>query len=439
MPEDEEGPRTGTILALFVIAALAIAAYAAVFLHLSRQAHEGSALTGLSPPTPSVRQREPRCPTARLPNASRLGKLAWIRSGSLVLIDLRTCRESTVLGAGVAPPVRFSPDGSWLAFGGGEIVPAAGGPVEHPLGSTAKSWQWSPAEDVLAGVTPTGGIEIGGPGREPRMLLPSGSRVGGVSFSPDGRSLAVDRAGEGIEVLDVATGRARTVFAQPDPRSAPKVTGWSPDGRWILYWRGPVRADGGPLDAVRASGGPWVNVFDPVLPYPDFLSWCGDEIALSAGGGKDVSEGKQIVLTGPPQWSFHGLTEDFGRSWFWPACSPDARWVAVTDTYNQTEIADRAIPRGLWLLATDGSSRRLVVPGTEAAPELPRWSSDGSVVLVVLRTGSRWSSPGRIALVRINPSSGHLIKELEPIANLGRAPGPGGHQQWSSISDWYRP
>jgi hypothetical protein len=26
-----------------------------------------------------------------------------------------------------------------------------------------------------------------------------------------------------------------------------------------------------------------------------------------------------------------------------------------------------------------------------------------------------------------------------PIADLGSAPGPGGHQQWSAISDWYRP
>jgi Tol biopolymer transport system component len=439
MRDDDEGPRTGMILILSVVAALAIATYAAAFLHFNREARERSTVTSPVSPTRSSDHRKPRCATARLPNKMHLGKVAWIRSGALVLIDLRTCRESTLLGAGVAPPVRFSSDGSWLAFGGGQIVPTAGGRVERPLGSTATTWEWSPVEDVLAGVTATGGVLIGGPGREPRTALASGSGVGGVSFSPDGRSLAVDRAGRGIDVLDVVTGRARTVLAQPDPRDTPEVAGWSPDGRWILYWRGPVRADGAPLDAVPASGGAWINVFDPVLPYPDFLSWCGDEIALSAGGGKAVSEGKQVVLTGPPGWSFQNLTNDFGRSWFWPACSPDARWIAVTDTYNQTETADRAIPRGLWLLATDGSSRQLVVPGTEGSPELPRWSSDGTLVLVVLRSGERWSSPGRLALVRLNPSSGHLIHELEPIANLGRAPGPGGHQQWSSISDWYRP
>jgi dipeptidyl aminopeptidase/acylaminoacyl peptidase len=356
-----------------------------------------------------------------------------------MVIDLGTCRQATVVGTGAVPPVRFSPDGRWMAFGAGEVVPSAGGEVREPFGSPVKTWEWSPTADVLAGVTARGGVLIAGTEHGATALLPAGSGVGHLAFSPDGRRLAIDRAGRGIQVLDLASGQARTVFPQADAARVPEVAGWSKDGRWILYWRGPVGKEGGPLDAVPASGGPWVNVFDPVLPYRDFLSSCGSRIALSAGAGQEVSTGKQIVLTGPPDWAFHDLTDDFGRSWFWPACSPDGRWVAATDTYNQKESANQTVPRALWLLAADGSSRRLLVPGTNGALEFPRWSSDGMVILVVLRTGSRWSSPGSLLLVRVNPSSGRLVKLVGPIGDLGSAPGPGGHQLWWAISDWYRP
>jgi hypothetical protein len=426
------------LIALFAVAGLSVAAYLVVFVHLMHLMRPIPAPS--SPPRSivSVSPTKPSCPTARLPDAARLGEVGWIQAGSLEVIDLGTCRQTTVVGTGAGPPVRFSADGRWVAFGGGEVVPSAGGDVQRPFGSPVRTWEWSPTAEVLAGVTETGGVLIAGPGRGANALLPGDSRVGHLAFSPDGRRLAIDRVGRGIQVLDVATGQARTVFPQPDAVRVPEVAGWSKDGRWILYWRGPVGKQGGPLDAVPSSGGPWVNVFDPVLPYRDFLSSCGSRIALSAGAGGEVSTGKQVVLTGPPDWAFHDLTDDFSRSWFWPACSPDGRWVAVTDTYNQKESANQTVSRALWLFASDGSSRRLLVPGTNGALELPRWSSDGSVILVVLRSGSRWSSPGSLLLVRVNPKSGRLLKLVGPIGDLGSAPGPGGHQLWSAISDWHR-
>jgi dipeptidyl aminopeptidase/acylaminoacyl peptidase len=365
--------------------------------------------------------------------------VAWIEAGTLRVIDLPTCRQAVLLSTGAAPPVRFSPDGQWLAFGDGRVVPVAGGSVQQSFGSPVTAWDWSPTADLLAGVTQKGGVLIARPGSGPEALLPGGSGVGHVAFSPDGQHLAVDRAGRGIQVLDLATARARTVLPVPDPAEVPEVAGWSPDGGWILYWRAPVGKAGGPIDAVPSSGGPWVNVFDPVLPYRDFLSSCGSKIAVSVGAGQAVSLGKQIVLTGPPDWAFHNLTDDFARSWIWPACSPDGRWLAATDSFNQKESANHTIPRGLWLLATDGSSRRLLVPGTDGAPEFPRWSSDGSVILVILRSGTMWSSPGSLLLVQVNPRSGRLVKQVGRLADLGGAPGPGGHQAWAANSDWYRP
>ncbi|MGH2650673.1 MAG: hypothetical protein ACRDHK_05610, partial [Actinomycetota bacterium] len=381
------------LLILLTAAGLSVAGYLVVMVHLMRLTPPIPAPRSSPRSTVTVSPTKPTCPTALLPDAARLGDVAWIQAGSLNVIDLGTCRQRNLVGTGALPPVRFSPDGRWVAFGGGEVVPAAGGEVRQPFGSLVETWVWSPTAAVLAGVTETGGVLVAGPERAPTTLLPAGSGVGHLAFSPDGRLLAVDRAGHGIQVLDVVTGRVRTVLPQPAATRVPEVAGWSNDGQWILFWRGPAREQGGPLDAVPSSGGLWVNVFDPVLAYRDFLSPCGSRMALSAGPGREVSMGKQIVLTGPPDWAFHNLTDDFTRSWFWPACSPDGRWVAATDTYNQNESANHTIPRALWLLASDGSSRRLLVPGTNGAVEFPRWSSDGTVILVVLRCGTRWSSP----------------------------------------------
>jgi hypothetical protein len=79
-----------------------------------------------------------------------------------------------------------------------------------------------------------------------------------------------------------------------------------------------------------------------------------------------------------------------------------------------SEFALRTIPRALWLLATDGSSRRLLVPGTAGAVEFPRWSSDGTMIMVILQSGHQWSSPGSLLLVRGNPRSGKMVKRVDP-------------------------
>jgi hypothetical protein len=91
------------------------------------------------------------------------------------------------------------------------------------------------------------------------------------------------------------------------------------------------------------------------------------------------------------------------------------------------------------LLATDGSTRRLVVSGDDGAPEFPRWSSDGAVILTIVRSGTRWSSPGALLLVRVDPRSGREVKRVGPFIQIGAAPGPGGHQRWGDVTDWYRP
>ena len=389
-------------------------------------------------PTASPTAPAPSCPSARFEGAGHLGSVVWVDAGALHLLDLDTCERRTLVATGALPPVRFSQDGTWVAFGDGAIVPAAGGDVQHPVG-TLTDWQWSPTDEVLAGVTAAGGVVAGGPGRDQRVLLKDGSHAGDVAFSPGGRSLAVDVGGDRVDVLDAAGGGTRTIYrVSPGAKAPPQVVGWSPDGRWVLFFsRFPGKASV-PLNTAPAKGGDWVNVFDPVLPYDDFLSWCGNRLALSGGGDTTPSEGNQILLSGPPDWRYHDLSDDFSRSWFWPACSPDGRWIAATVTPSHTESPPGHGTRSLWLLSTDGAHRTRLTAADRAAYEDARWSADGRFLLVV-RRGIDPSSPGALLLFGVDPSSGKVKRAPGPVARVGAAPGTAGHTDWSDTTDWYGP
>ena len=300
-------------------------------------------------------------------------------------------------------------------------------------------WQWSPADDVLAGVTAGGGVVVGGPDDDRRVLLKDGSDAGHVAFSPDGRSLETDLGGDRVAVVDVADGATTTVYrVSPGTKAPPQAAGWSPDGRWVVFFSRFHDRTGVPLNTVPADGGDWVNVFDPVLPYDDFLSWCGKALALSGGGDRSPSEGNQILVSGPPDWRYRNLSNDFSRSWIWPACSPNGRWIVATATPNGAESPPGRGIRALWLLATDGTRReRLSDPGNFAY-EATRWSADGRYFTVV-RRGLDPSSPGALLLFRFDPATGKTTRAPGPVARLGSAPGEHGHTDWSSTSDWYRP
>jgi hypothetical protein len=92
---------------------------------------------------------------------TRLGALAWVRDGVLSVLELDSCKERTPRADGRRPPVRFSHDGRWIAFGGGTIVRAAGGGSKAPSAGRAPGNGPRTAND-LAGVTSGGGVAVGG-------------------------------------------------------------------------------------------------------------------------------------------------------------------------------------------------------------------------------------------------------------------------------------
>jgi hypothetical protein len=390
-------------------------------------------------PTPTPTAEVPACPSTRLAGGdAQLGSVAWVDGGALRLLDLDTCEERTLVETAAAPPVRFSADGTWVAFGDGAIVPAGGGEVQHPVGQL-DTWQWSPTEDVLAGVTAGGGVVVGGPEETRRVLLKDRSDAGHVMFSPDGGSLVMDLGGDRVSVLDVIDGVTTTVYrVSPGTKAPPQVAGWSPDGRWVLFFSRFPGHPGVPLNTAPADGGDWVNVFDPVLPYDDFISWCGRRLALAGGGDQAPSEGNQILMSGPPDWRYENLSDDFSRSWIWPACSPNGKWIVATATANRPESPPGRGIRALWLLSTDGADRSRISGPGNAAYEATRWSADGRFFLVV-RRGLDPDSPGALLLFQVDPATGKVKRAAGPVARLGPAPGEHGHTDWSNTSDWYRP
>ncbi len=383
------------------------------------------------------------------------GSFAFVRGDTLQLLDFDSCSERTLVSRGAAPPVRFSPDGRFVAFGRGEVVPVGGGPILRPLGSRTESWQrsWSWGySGLIAGITHSGGVLVASvedPSYEPHLLVPDGFGARTIAFGPSGEFLAVSRplspfgagrAEQEIWVVTLATGARRRLLHVPRRElGPPEVLGWSPDSRYVLFWldaqnSASLEADGFPLEAIPARGGRPRAVVPFILGYDDYRTWCGSTLVVAAGGDRVSTHGKSIVAATPPRWMRRDLSRDRPRSWISPACSPDGAWVAAAagpDTgLNESFVRPW---RSIWLLAADGSTRRrLTEPPRGMTDESPRWSRDGHSVLFV-RTRSKTPFRGSLYLVRLDGSL------AGPIAQLGTSPPYYGDYGWAVGTDWFQP
>src|ERR1039458_9124213 len=81
-------------------------------------------------------RRTDSCPSV-LAGRTDVGRLAFVGRGQLRLVDLATCRSRTLVARDVEPPVRWSADGRYLAYGAGSVVSAGGGAPTRPLGRLA--------------------------------------------------------------------------------------------------------------------------------------------------------------------------------------------------------------------------------------------------------------------------------------------------------------
>jgi len=382
--------------------------------------------SGLAVPQESP---HPACAAAGVPG--RLGTLAWAAAGTLQMQGLDSCSHAALVSTKVSAPLAFSADGAWVAYGDGRVVAAKGGSAEQPLGVVA-SWRWAPGGHVLVGVTKDGRVLVGSPGEEPTVIV----RHGGTSAAvdPRGRNVAVG-IGNKVELFSVDGGGGKVLFSGPSS-STVRVQGWSPDGKWVVFWDLAKGETSGPLDVAPITGAGYHNIFDPVPAYDDFVTWCGDTLVASGGGGDQVTEGQQMLVSSAPDWQTHNLSGDFRSSWIWPACSPNGKWIAVTVTPNHTERPAGEGHRALELISIDGKTR--VRPALGAGVfEVPRWSANGRTLLVVQRRMPP-KFPGNVWLVQIDQKTGKAVKIVKDVASLGTAKTPLGHTEWTALTAWNR-
>lgn len=283
---------------------------------------------------------------------------------TLMLADVATGTSRPLPFAGQgASDLHWSPDGRSLAFlanaGAGEgrqlwVLPVSGGEAKRltsaPVG--VQSYAWRPDGGAIAFVTrdtvpqDTGeakfrkAFEVGNndmfreappeppshiwvmsvPGGEARRLtsgkwtveyfLPPGPEMSGLSWSPDGRSIAFVRmptteTGSGdsstVAVLDVESGALRALTGAATLEVGAR---FSPDGRFIAYRHPRAGDDGEPgaatgggrhsvLEAyvAPASGGPGRVVSRPLDRNLRSAEWLPDGRSLLVGGNTGTTAG----------------------------------------------------------------------------------------------------------------------------------------------------
>jgi hypothetical protein len=433
----------------------------AVLAALAAVAAYGAVLTGAG--------GKSQCPNP-LRGRHDLGRLAFIQGQRLEVLQVTACRARTLVRGGVEPPLRWSADGRYLAYGGGNVVSATDGLSKRPLGrlglgwgSGSLGWVWSPKGHRLAGVTTGGGVVVGGPGTKTRRLLPDGWGATSIAWSPNGRLLAVSRSlylkvpppyHQEIWLLDLRSAAKRLLLHLPKPEIAPPyLSGFSPDGRWLLAWEdiqnsASLAADGLPLVALPVAGGKPVKVGKGTLVYGDFISWCsGNQLAyVLDNGGREVSGGDRINFAGPaPRWPTV-TPADPGTgarlSFISPACSPPNLFqvaAAVGPTSGNAYAPFGHEHRSIWLLiSTGGNWHPLEPPPPQgSSDELPIWSHDGRWLAFIRTTWTGDAGAGQLYLLELGKRSNGHARRIGPIARIGSTGNYYGHYNWEAQVAWY--
>ena len=348
---------------------------------------------------------------------SSIGQVAFVRAGQLVVVDLDTRRERVLVRRGVEPPVRWSADGRYIAYGGRGRLAIV--PVDDPGtrgDRPADAWAWAPRGTAIA-VALDGSIAVYRLGRAPLARRPFRWGAHAVAWNRDGR-LAVAR---GRELWTWTPGRGWKLVAQTP--TTPDLAGYV--GERVLWWAttrsNSLMADGMPLYANRR------RVVASMLLRRDWIADCGGRLAVAAGFDRITTRGKRILLDG------RDVSQDATRSWISPACSRDGKKLAASAGRNYVQPRFGLEHRAVWLLRP--MRRQLTRPPAGASDELPRWTTDGRGVFFVRtrQVGRTLHARGKLHLARLDGSvSG-------PLADLGTTGNYYGQYGWADQVDVFQP
>ena len=202
-----------------------------------------------------------------------------------------------------------------------------------------------------------------------------------------------------------------------------ELLAWSGDDRWIFFaidpgGSGSIAADGLILRVVPAAGGR-AHRLPVMLPWANYLTWCGGRLVFTAGNDREAAHHKQLDVVGPPSWRAVPLIRAPGRAFGALACSPDGRSVVVQSQPDRNDANFFGTRWQLWRVGLDGSAVQLTSPPLRHADESPRLSPDGKTLYFVRSEGGN----GELYALR----NGTVI---EPLLRLGHQEGYYGHEDW---------
>ena len=411
-------------------------------------------------------------PVSACPRAVRgLGMVAVVARGRVEVMDLASCRTRVVarvsvtspVGVANSPVVHFLGDGRWLVYAttaangllrGPFVVPVTGGRARVPLGSGLVAFTWAPDGSRLYGITAGGELVSAAPTGGRRVVASGlGTAVGAsrsLAISPDGRDAAVDISRCGavtateLLTVDLRTGGMRMALHQTGEYAT--LAGWSPDGRWLMYWpqsicSASLAADGFSLYAVAAGGGGHpVRAVAQTLLYPDFLAWCAGRLIAASTPDRETELDGKLVQSGPPAWRQRTIDKARPLSWVSPSCLASGRLLVATAGANR-QIPFGAEHRSVYLLRSDGALvRRLSQPGAaDLSDEAPRFSRDGGWVLFVrsrvVTVGTSAYSHDTIELVRASGAGTAVPAFSFTSGDFSYYD----HFEWPTEIDWYQP
>jgi hypothetical protein len=372
------------------------------------------------------------------------GKIAFVREGALWLYEAG--QERTLIPAGPVSRPRISPSGRYVSYtmrGVTFVVPTAGGdpwPIPGVYGA-----QWAPAEDTLAVNTRDGVAVV--PVSEQGVRAPAVIARGwsGTAWSPDGRAIAVARGERTntplrgsvtLAVVNRSGGEPRPViteaYSQQFPAGGISPLAWSPDGRWILYFRrglpgASIAADYNELAVVPAAGGEATKVAE--TPNPAWFDWApaAATLAVTDGPGRMAWQNKAVRVTPMPPRAPYWSPTPPGYADREPAWAQSGQWLAFTRSRTEfTGNMNQPQPEQQIMIADPASGRTFEARGSEGGVA-PQWGPADSLLWVRPDQQTVWYLPK---------------PDAEPVAvirNLSLTSSYYGQWPVSQVLDWWVP